>query len=368
MILNCNRAGLAKVLELTKRVVAKRTIIPSTACVKLTATEFDTVVIQATDAKTSLTYEASALVEKTGTIVTDALRLHGIISNMFGESVRIASGKGNSVYVSSGKQKSRMVGLPPDEFLKVERYTGNGVTIDAAKFKWMAIRASRAAAQDDARMILHGVFVDIDNGDATMVGADGSRMSVVRASDVAKKDVSKKVVVPLDAMRIIYPIMSKGDIKMSISDSGRIMFMNDRCEIVSQVIEGEYPDYNVLLPRNLPGTVKIPRDELSSAIGLAMSTIDAYTLHCEITFDFDHAAMQVSSSTFGETDAKMTAEMSGMDAPVRIGFRVPYLQDAVSLIKTENVIFNIMGSVSPVLIKSDPEDGFTHLLMPSQLS
>ena len=359
MKIRCSRKYLLEELKNAKRVTAKRPIIPITGNIKLLA-ENGKLTLQSTNLKTGYTCMVDgAEIIKDGSTTVDANKITGVVSVMPGEIISISANDKDVITVSSDGKISRIKGLASNDFPGIDRFV-SGFRMSAGKFTEIMSRVYRSAAQDDAREILNGVLIDVENGDVDFVSADGVRMSIYREVDMTPKDINVRVVIPVESARQIANTMSGEFVDIDVRD-GYAIFKSRTSEVKSQVIDGEYPRYKEIIPTGHTAISTIDKRELNQALGITQFTVDDYTNYATFTFDEDKLNISMNSST-GDSSVDVNHEFSGK--PTFVSLAVALANEVIRGCRTENVVIHVGSYNYPVVIKEDDTDSFIHILMP----
>lgn len=248
-----------------------------------------------------------------------------------------------------------------------------GVLLNVTTFKEMIQQVAFAASADEARPVLQGVLTQIDGNKITMAATDGFRISVRSAelSNPIENPVS--IIVPARAMTELARIAGDGDetITMNIpSGRGQVIFHLKDAELVSQLIEGNFPPYEAIVPRSFKTHTIIATPAFAKACRqseiIAREGNNIIRLHLQPHPD-GPGVVEISSQSeeTGTSEVQLDANIDGDG--LLIAFNVRYLREVLDVIKTPNVVLETNANNTPATIKPIGEDGFVHVIMPMHL-
>ncbi len=245
---------LAHGLSTVSRAVSPRSTLPVLANV-LIATDEGRIRISATNLELGISCWIKADVEEEGSITIPARTINDLVSNLPADRIEILlNDRTQTLNVRCGTNSTDIKGIDAQEYppMPLPEKSG-GVELNVANLKEMIQQVAFAASSDEARPVLQGVLTQIEGSTITMAATDGFRISVSSSSVNNPNDKSLSVIIPARAMNELARIASNGDATVSMSvpeGRGQVVFNLKDAELVSQLIEGNFPDYNVIIPRN----------------------------------------------------------------------------------------------------------------------
>ena len=249
----------------------------------------------------------------------------------------------------------------------------DGVKLKVADFKEMIQQVAFAASSDDARPVLQGVMLTMENDTVTMAATDGFRISVRKALLPSPVSLKTSAIIPARALNELARIAQDGsqEIAMIIQPArGQVLFHMKDAELISQLIEGNFPPYDVIIPHNF---------KTNSTVSTA-----AFLKACrqaEIIARDGNNVVRLNilpgSTTPGQIEISAQSEETGsseivVDANVEgqgmvIAFNVLYLREVLDVINSASVSLDTNANNTPGLIKPVGDDGFLHVIMPMHL-
>jgi DNA polymerase-3 subunit beta len=249
------------------------------------------------------------------------------------------------------------------------------IQLNVADFKEMIQQVAFAASTDEARPVLMGVLLHVEKDKVTMVAADGFRLSVRKAQLSQAVSQPINVIIPARALNELARVASDGEepIYMVVpKNRGQVLFRVKDVEVVSQLIDGTFPDYQQIIPRNYKSRTLVSTASLLKACKQA--EIFAREGSNVARFDIKQANgdMQPSeveiSATSEETGKNETIVEATVDGgSVLIAFNVKFLREALEVIKTPNVALETSAANAPGVVRPVGDDNFLHVIMPMHL-
>jgi len=315
-------------------------------------------------------------VEEEGSFTVDSKIISDLISLLPNKKVDIKQ-KENNLLIESENYKTKIIGSGAEEFPlipSVEKNVCYGVNIQ--EFKKALGKIIFAVSTSETRIELTGVLFYFNNNKLVMAATDSYRLaekqSNVRAEGKGVQE-AKKIIIPAKTLQEVTRILSgsreeAGDanneeIKIYISEN-QIMFCVGSTELVSRLIEGQYPDYKQIIPTASKTRVIINKNELIRAVKMAslFSRSGINSVNLDFPKNKNKAVVSSELGQTGENVAELDAEVSGEDNGVVVNHR--YLLDGLNNIEGENVKIEIIDSNTPCLLKEEKDADYLYVIMP----
>lgn len=301
---------------------------------------------------------------KNGVITIPARLLADFVSNLPKGLVKITV-DGEKVTCVSGKYSSILNGAPADDFPELPDIDeGNAVIFKMGvdEFKTGMGEVMIAASNDMTRPALTGVYFNTFEDSLYIAATDGYRLAERKFIDRVESEV--KAIVPATSLAEVMRSLSDDIEEVEILfDETQVRFRLGEIEITSKLIDGSFPDYRQLIPRETEIEVVLSRAELSRVTKLAalFAREVGGSIVCETKVDEGVFSVASVANEYGENDSEIEAEISG-DGKVTLNAR--YLIDALNVLEEDKMIFGISGALSPVLIRNEKSRNYTHIIMP----
>ncbi|MFW5941960.1 MAG: DNA polymerase III subunit beta [Chloroflexota bacterium] len=374
MRVSCLQENLAKGLNVVGRAVSTRSTLPVLGNVLL-ATDEGRLKLSATNLEIVITCWVGAKVEEEGATTVPARTFNDLVTALPQERVELDLHEDTeTLHVSCARTEANIKGIDAQEFpLVPEPEDESRVRIEASVLKEMINQVSFAAASDDARPTLTGIFTQFDGDTLTMAATDGFRLSRRSAQFPGHVDKPRTVIVPARALEELARVMSDDVEELYvIMPEGRnqIIFDLDTIVVVSQLIDGNFPDFSSVIPKGHK-----TRTVLNTAAFLkACKTADIFAREASHTarvsiepgneLTSGYATISATSTETGDNVVQIDAEVDGEQ--VELNFNVKFLTDVLSVVGSPQVALETTSSVEPGVVKSVGEDDFLHIIMPMQ--
>ncbi len=360
MKLSISRETLLKDLKHMSAVVEKRTSVAILSNVRLRAID-NKLEMTATDNDLTIQGVAEAFVENEGVTTVHAHKLFEIITKI-PEGVMVEmvlDESGNRLAISAGKAKFSLACLPADAFPDMTILeNGASFTMTAVDLKRVLTKSQFAASNDDTRAYLNGVYMhvaDVDGEDKLrFVATDGHRLAKVDmdmpegvTADMAPVILPKKCVTELQKLA-----GDAKDITLTISES-KIQAETDGLVLTSKVIDGTFPDYERVIPKDNTAQMDVTRRSLLDAVDRV--AVLSHEKSRSIRFSLQPQQLTISANNPDQENASEEVKVSYDKDDIDIGFNARYVADIGSQMEGDDMNFFFKDSNSPVLVK-DPKD------------
>lgn len=353
---------LLKGLETIQNVISTKTTLPILSNF-LIETQKDSLRLTATDLNIGTSCVIPVDIQEQGAITIPARRFSGIIRELSEEDVEVNTKKNNIVIIESKSCQFKIVGLPSEEFPKLPEFKDKeAIKLEQGSLKQMLNQTSFAVSLDETRYILNGILFKINQNNATFVATDGKRLAIInkKLNQVINKDIH--IIVPIKTIQeLLRNLKDEGELSLVIG-ANQALFDFGNVVIISRLIEGEFPDYQQVIPPPSETKVRINREQFLLAIRRAslLATPDYQAVKLEVFRE----KLVISKSTpdVGESREEMAIENTGKELVV--GFNPNYLIDALKNLAKETIEFELSGSEKPGVIR---DDGYVYIVLPMRL-
>jgi DNA polymerase III subunit beta len=367
--------NLARGLSIVSRAVSPRSTLPVLANV-LIASDEGRLRLSATNLEMGITCWIGAKIEEEGSTTVPARTLADLVSTMPDPQVSLTLNTQNqTLNVRSGSSTNDIKGIDAQEFppLPVPDFD-EAILISMADFKEMIHQVAFAASTDEARPVLMGVLLIVEGDKVTMAAADGFRLSVRSATLSAAAPASVSAIIPARALSELARIASDGEqtVQMVIPKGrGQVVFRVKDAELVSQLIDGTFPDYQQIIPRShksrtLVSTVSLLKACRQAEI-FAREGSNVVRLNIKTNGEMQPGEVEISahSEETGSNETLVEATVDGI--PLLIAFNVKYLREVLEVVKSPNVAIETSAPNAPGVVRPVGDDNFLHVIMPMHL-
>ncbi|MQG08665.1 MAG: DNA polymerase III subunit beta [SAR202 cluster bacterium] len=374
MKLSCLQENLSKGLAVVSRAVATRSTLPVTQNV-LISTDQSRLKLSATNLEIAITTWIGASIEDEGAITLPARILTEFVNTLEGDKIDFSLPEGNGILnISSGRSKATINGIDAEEFPPIPTVLdGIRAVVNAGVLKKAISRVAFAAATEESRPVLTGVELKIERNDFSLAAADGFRLAVQKDKLTEPIDGNIEVIIPARTMNELNRLVSDDSEEIEVvmtPTRGQILFRSGDIEIVSQLLQGNFPNYQQLLPeehstRSIFDTNALQRAVRSASIFArdGSNIVRMQLVPPSEDDDNGKALISARSEEVGDNEDVVDAEsLEGEES--KIAFNSRYLMDVLAVLDKGNVVLETTTASSPGVFKPVEDDGYTHVVMP----
>lgn len=374
MKLSILQQQLSQGLGMVSRAVSPRSTLPVLGNVLLASDE-GRLRLSATNLELGITAWINAQIEEEGSITVPARTFADLVSTLPGEKVQLTVNlKTQTLKVTSGSSVTDIKGISADEFPPVPTPDlSEGIELNVADFKEIIHQVAFCASTDEARPVLQGVLVTVENGSISMAATDGFRISVRRAALAGTVESQYRIIVPARALNELARIATDGNqtLKMVVQpERGQVLFHLKHAELVSQLIEGNFPDYNVIIPRSFKTSSVLSTSAFLNACRqteiIARDSNNVVRLNILPGSETPgQIELSAQSEETGSGESRIEAAIEGPG--LVIAFNVVYLREVLDIIKSPSVALETNANNTPGMLRPVGDDEFQHVIMPMHL-
>jgi DNA polymerase-3 subunit beta len=374
MKVSCLQENLSKGLSLVSRAVAARSTLPVLGNILL-ATDNGRLRLSATNLELGITCWVGAKIEEDGSITVPAKTFVDLVNTLPQDKVELdLNVRTQTLNLVCGRTQAHLKGIDAQEFPLIPcADLDNSLELNVEDFREMINQVVFAAATDEARPILTGVLAKIDGGALKLEAADGFRLAVRTASLSSPAETPVTAVIPARALAELARVITADEpVYMSLPPGrGQVIFHHGSVELVSQLIEGNFPDLTAVIPKNYTTRTVLPTEEFRKACRTSdiFAREAAHTARLRIKpgseLEPGHVSISATSAETGDNVAEIDASVDGV--PIEIAFNVKYLVDVLNVITTPNVALETSTATSPGIIRPVGRDDYLYVAMPMHL-
>ena len=349
-----------KGLGIVERIVASKSTLPILNNVLIKA-EDSQVVLSATDLEMGVNYYLGGKVETPGSITVPGRVLGNFINSLNDDKISLEE-KNNVLHAKTERSEASLNGMSADDFPTVPKIEGKEIlNINSQVLKAAINEVAFSASLDESRPILTGVYFVISNNLLKMVATDSYRLSEKTIKVNTTENLS--FIIPIKTIYELQRMMTLSeDVKIIISEN-QIMFILTDLELISRIIEGEYPDYEQIVPKAFKTTAILNTGELASNIKSASFFARENANNVKLLFKPNSLEVEAMSSQLGNFKSNLTGQITGEEN--EISFNTKYLLDVLDKINTEEVSLELVGKLNPGVIKPVSKDAnVMYIIMP----
>jgi DNA polymerase-3 subunit beta len=367
--------NLAHGLSIVSRAVAPRSTLPVLGNI-LVATDEGRLRLSATNLEMGITCWIGAKIEDEGSTTVPARTFTDLVSTLTDKQVEMnLSIRTQTLNLRCGASNTDIKCIDSQEFPPMPvADPEHGLQINVADLKDMIRQVVFAASTDEARPILTGVLMEVTDNQITLVAADGFRLSVRKAELSSPVSTAIKAVIPARALSELARITgdSNDTLNMIIPPGrGQVIFRMKDVELVSQLIEGAFPEYEQIIPKNCDTRAVLSTSAFLKACKQAeiFAREGSFIARVNITpgGEMQPGTIEIlgQSEETGQSQNIIDANIEG--PPLLIAFNVKFLREVLDVIDTPNVALETTSATKPGVIRPVGNEQFLHVIMPMHL-
>ena len=362
----CNRGALLEALTVAGNVVASRTPKPILLCVKVTAAD-DKLVIAATDLEVAIRYaDTQVQIDQPGEVLLPADKFRDIVRESVDDSISIEKA-GDQVAIKGQDSHFRLNAPSAADFPPVPDFEGEAdFQIQAGHLKQLIGQTLFAVAKESTRYAFNGVLMNAKGKKVHLVATDGRRLAMAKG-ELASGNVEKdgiKAIIPAKALQLVDKLIDDPEEPVSFQlRENRIIFHTSSATLTSNLVEGEFPPYEDVIPKEGDKHMTASTADFLSAIRRASLLTTDESKGVRMQFGKKGLKLTSRSPEAGEAEVNFACKFDGAD--MEIGFNPNFLTDALRVVDTDEIVLEMSAPNRPGLLKGG--QNFQYVIMPVNL-
>lgn len=376
MKLSCLQENLAKGLAIVGRAVATRSTLQVLSNI-LIATDEGRLKLSATNLEVGISCWIGAKVKEDGATTVPARLLTDFVNSLPPERIDAELvTRTKTLNLKCSNYEANIKGIDAQEFPILSVLSGDTqIALEPAMLREMINQVSLAAAVDESRPVLTGVLAELSGTDLTMAAADGFRLSVRKTQLAEAAPLETQVIIPARALQELARVSGDQEepIRMTVAPNrSQVYFQMKDIDLISQLVEGNFPDYAQIIPTSCATHTVVDVGELLKAVKIAsfFARDAANVVRVRITPGEQgmggRVTVMATSSELGDNVTEIDAAVEG--EPIEIAFNAKYLTEVLSVITTPQVGLETSSPSSPGVIRPVGDESFVHVIMPMHIA
>lgn len=361
------KGNLKESLAAVEKAVSENSSLPILKNVLL-KTYNNRIKIAATNLNLAITKMTSGKIIEEGGLTIPFSTFYSLVNNSDSERITLET-EGNNLVFKTDNYSAKIQGVNQEEFPIIPKIENEDsfIEIDNTFLKDSIYKVLNAAQISEIRPEISGILMDFQITQMKLVATDAFRLAQkVINNNQFKTNFNQgfKVTIPLKTISEVIKIFPENQpIKIYI-DSNQILFRNEDIELISRVIDGEYPDYEQIIPKSIDNEITINKDQLVNAVKLA-SNFSGKTNDVKIKINENKKVLEVYSASqyLGENNYMIPVKLKGVGFD-EIAFNWRYFLDGLKTIDNENLVFGVNDTNKPSVIKPVEDASYFYILMP----
>jgi len=358
----CLQENLKKSLNITQNIIGKNLTLPILNNLLLKI-EKGRLRISSTNLEIGINTWTSGKIEKEGEITCPAKILSGFINSLPNKKIELEV-KGNLLSIKCENYKASLNCLPADDFPIIPQTKQNSIfEVNSTILRGAISQVIGLSSLSESRPEITGIFIKVNKKDIKMVATDSFRLGEKVIFDIEKKDESTySLIMPQRTAHELVRILNEESGQLSVvADNNQAFFDLGDTQIISRLIDGQYPDYQQIIPKNFNISVVVDREEILNNTKIA-GLFSSKSGIIKIAIQANKFEILSQDPDLGENKSQVDAEIKG--GPISINLNYRFLIDGLNNIKTKKIFLGFNSDSTPVIIKPVGEGSYLYLIMP----
>ena len=369
MKIQTTKDSLLKGIQIVQNAVTSKSTLPILSHILLEAKKNE-INLTATDLEIGISVKVEGEVSEEGSITIPARKFSEIIKELSSQTpIQISIKKGQTVHIEAGRSYFRLIGLSKEDFPQLPDISTTGKSAETVKISQKTLKnmiqlTSFAMSHDETRYVLNGILFSFKDKGLKLVATDGRRLAIIQKDIPESGNIKKDVIIPMKTIQ---------ELSRNLTEEGEVIFYFKENQlqiglgpinITSRLIEGEYPNYEQVIPKKPKEEVKLGTQDFLQATRRANILTSQESQSVKITIIKDKMIITKNTPELGEAREEIDVDYKGSE--LVIGFNPNFLIDALKNINEENVQFAFIDPEKPAMIKSG--ENYTYVVLPMQVT
>lgn len=322
-----------------------------------------------TDLDIGVRKRVSGQVVKEGSIALSARKLYEIVRELPATSVDLTVDEELTATITCGNSEFRVKGLSRDDFPSMREPKQSGIVIDRRLFRDMIRRTLFAVSSDQTRYTLNGILFRVTPQDVKMVATDGHRLAMTNhdlSSESCQLTAAIDAIIPRKAAAETLKLLREepGEITIEISDN-HLLLQTDDTLIDARLIEGQFPNYEQVIPANATKEVTVNREAFLAGLRRTSTILGERALPTTMKLTPGRLLLSCVNLDLGEARERLDVEYQHDE--MSVGFNARYILDFLGALSTEQATIRLQDPLSPALFAGKDNTQYTCVIMPMRL-
>ncbi len=366
----CSKSDIQKALSHAESIVSTRTTLSILSNV-LIETKDNSIELSSTDLEVGYRTSIPSEINISGSITIQAKKLSEIIKSFPGGNLQFSMDPNNRVTIKTEdpnfKANFKIVGIPKDDYPKIPTFIEQNVLMmDQSLLKHLIKKTIFSASTDEARYFLNGLYFEKKNENLNVVATDGKRLSYI-STDLGETEIGDfDVIIPSKVLNELIKVLGdNGPCHISLTES-KVFFKMEDTELVSNLLEGQFPNYEQVIPTGAHNIMTLENIELSDAVKRVSHMVDPKLAQMVLDVEPGKLTLKGNHPDLGEAKDELQVEYDGDE--LTVAFNYHYLLDALKEIDHKQVRFEMSDNKSPVIVRGTDDENYFSVVMPMKLT
>lgn len=361
MKVNISKNDLLQALDTVIKATSSRSSVPALSGI-LISTEGEEIHFFATDLETSIKTKTFGIIEEAGSVAVSAKVFTDIVRYLPDASVVLTSNEG-SIDIDCNQSHFNLKTINSAEFTRFPDITGTqNITLPSKTLAEMVRKSSKAVSRNETNAILTGINLEIEDDNITMVSVSNYRLALSESKLEDSVSEPFSVIVPGKAFVEVSKMASAFNEVEITSSSNQIKFSFGNTVFVTRRIEGKFPDYRQIIPKEWKIKATLDRAEFTEASKRnSVFTVSESYLKLEFSSAEQQIKMSSSMKEVGASSEDISCKIEGEDGYIFVNYS--YLLEGLSVVNSDIITLEIQSEKKPAILRSS-EENFIFLMMP----
>jgi DNA polymerase-3 subunit beta len=376
MNFSMDKKRLIRYLSLADTIATSKSTLPVLSNILIDAQE-GTVSFVSSNLETGITVTDTADVSRNGSLAVNGRKLLSIVRELPESDVQLATDEHNRLSIRSASDEINaefhIAGIPRSEFPEVKSEPeGEYVQMSADEFRRMIRKVIFSISSDENKYSLTGIYLEKNDGEINMVATDGKRLSLVTKRLEMLKIDEGSLHIPHDGVivpRIVFNELMKYSFEENLLSMGfspnQVFFMYDNVRLMSNLIEGKYPDYKKIIPVDRETFFLADREMMISAIRRVSILVDESYNQIKLGIGKTRLVLSAQNPALGGAMEEIAIDYDGEENDIAVNY--VYLLDCLKEIESDRVRVEFENSERVISLYGESEDGYINLIMPMKI-
>lgn len=363
------KLNLLEALDSVEKAVVNNPNLPILKNIKLDANKSNEIIVTSTNLEIAINHKTSGKVIKEGTIIIPFSVFNSIIRNLPSDKINLEK-KEDKLIITADNYEAVLKCENPEEYpiIPVVQVKNIFLKISKSLLKEAFSQTLIATQYSDIRPEINGIFVEYKKNQLVFAGTDSFRLAEKIINTISANQIGveeKSFIVPLDTVENILKIFSNdGDVEIFV-DNNQVLFKTENISIISRLVDGVFPDYRSVIPKETRQEIIVDRNEIINAVKV-IKTFSGRANDVVFNLIGKKRILEISSSdiTIGENTYRVPVKIKGAEKEISVIFNWKYVMDGFRIFKGKDVSIGINEPDKPVVIRSDYEQNLTYVVMP----
>ncbi len=365
MKITCSKEQLLQGLEMVQVAISTKSTLPILSNF-LVETQKTKIILTSTDLEVGIRTSLPCQVLTEGSTTIPARRFVEIVRELPEDKVEITIDKENRASITCGKARFLINGLPKEDYPILPEFKEDlAFNLPKELVQRMLKKTSFAVSTDETRYVLNGVFLTINDKEVKMVATDGRRLAYI--NETAHPSASHKAIIPTKAVNELMHLLANSKeeaVKISIAEN-QIGFKFDETVLISRLVEGSFPNYEQVIPKSFGIQLKLRTKEFLQATKRV--SLLATEKGGSVKYSLKQNVLKISTTMPGVGEAEEEMVVTYKDNPLEIAFNPGYVLDALKVIDSEEVYFELTAPLNPGVLRPSSNEKYIYVLMPMRV-